>query len=301
MSTVFTGTIFSGLKKTLNKVIVDKTVRENLVMPRFMKEMTQNDHYEDDLQVGGPGLLTEKPEGQEMDTGTIKEGYTTRYIVRTYARKMIISQEAMEDNKYPEIIDAAKRLNRAAWKTVDIDAANVLVRGWNTAYTGGDALPLFNTSHTLPHGGTFSNTMATPVAPSRTAVITARSAVKKLPGLDSITEGYDLTKIVCPTEQWGVWEGIIYSDMSPDPGNYSEINVVKRSLNLELVTNQYWDNTTTNYCFLTDYHCPLVWRWKIKPVSSTWTENDNTVMKYGIRYRSTRGWSDPRAAYGVQA
>jgi hypothetical protein len=303
MSTVFSGTIANALKPTLEQVIDDPTdgYDKNAILHQWLHEMPMSDQWEDDLESGGPGLAAEKRVGTEMTTGTIREGYITRYLSRTFGLKLIVTEEAIEDNKYPKIIAAAKRNKRAMWKTIDIDATNILVRGWNTGYVGGDGQPLFSASHTLPHGGTFSNTMGTPVSPSRAGVIVATSAMRKLPGHDGITEGVEPKVILCPTEQWAVWEGLLRSRYAPEPGQFNEINVVNQSLDLRVVPNKYWNNTTTNWAILSDCEYPLNFRWRRKPKSNTWIDNGQTLMNYSITARWARGWSDPRAAYGVQA
>jgi hypothetical protein len=302
MSTTFTSTIANALKNTLEQIVDDKTdgYDKSAIMHQWLDEMPMADAWEEDLESGGPGLATEKPEGMEISTGSIREGYPTRYIARVFGQKLIVSEEALEDNKYPKIINAGRRLKRSIWKSIDIDATNILVRAWNTAYVGGDGQPLFSASHTLPHGGTFSNTMGTPIAPSRAAVIIATSAMRKLPGHDGITEGYEPKRVLCPTEQWAVWEGLTRSKFAPEPGQFNEINVVERQ-DLQVVPNKYWNNTTTNYAFQTDCEYGLNFRWRRKPRSRTWVENSQELMLYSITARWARGWSDPRAAYGVQA
>lgn len=302
MSTVFTGTIGNALKETLDEVVTDSHdgIEGKAVFSKWLEIKSMDDNYEDDLEVGGPGLASEKTEGATMATGTIREGYLTRYLARTFALKLIVTQEALEDNKYPRVIQAARRLKRAMWKTADIDATNVLVRAFNSAYVGGDGLSLANSSHTIPDGSTFSNTMATPLSPSRSAVIQARTAVRKWAGHDGQTEGYDLKKVVCPVDQWAVWDGLTLSPKAPEAGQFNEINVVNR-MNLEVVPNHHWQSTTTQYIYLTDCEYGLNFRWRVRPESSSWVENNATLMLYSIRARWARGWSDPRGAYCVDA
>jgi hypothetical protein len=303
MSLVFTSVIAHSLQETLNTIIDDDTdgVESSLLLAKYCKQQSMDGAYEDDLEMGGPGLAYEKPEGSEMGTGSIKEGPVTRYIARTFALKMLVTEEALEDKKYDKAINAARRLKRAMYKTADIDACNMLVRMFNPIYTGGDGQPLASASHTLPGGGTWSNIMATPMSPSRQAVIIATSAMRKFPGHDGITEGVEPKKIVCPTEQWAVWAGITRSTKAPEPGANNEINVVNSDLDLQVIPIKYWTNTTTNYAFITDAENGLSFRWRRKPRSRTWVDNDQELMKYGISSRWARGWSEPRAVYGVQA
>lgn len=300
---IFTSTIANSLKLTLNNIVDDDSdgYASKLIMRKYCEEMSMKDNYEDDLEMGGPGLASEKPEGSEIPLGTLREGYITRYNARTFALKLIITEEAIEDAKYDKVLMAARRLKRAMYKTIDIDAAAMLMRMFNTAYVGGDGVCLGSASHTLPHGGTWSNILATPFSPSRGAVIIATSQIRKYPGHDGITEGYEPKRVLCPTEQWATWRGIVGSTHAPEAGEFNEINVVNSDLGLEVVPVKYWTNSTTNWAIQTDAENGLNFRFRRQPRSRTWVDNDSEQMKYGISARWSRGWSDARSILGSNA
>jgi hypothetical protein len=300
--TVFSGNIGKSLKKTLDKIVDDSTdgVESNLMFPKYMEVSSMSDQWMDDQEYGGPGLVSRKPEGSELATGTIREGVTTRYTAETFGMKLIVTEEAIEDSKYDRVINAAKRLKRALYKTCEFEASNRLVRAFSASYPGADGVALVSTAHTLPHGGTFSNKMATAMSPSRAAVIVATTAIKKLPGHDGVVEGFMPKKVVCPVDQWAVWDGLTLSKNAPEAGQFNEINVVER-MNLEVVPVQYWDNTTTNYVFITDCENGLRFMWRRKPKGRSWVENSQEVMNYSCSARWATGWTDPRAVYGVEA
>jgi len=299
---VFESVIAHALKATLDEIIDDPTdgYEQKAIFPKWCDIGKMTDAYEDDLEMGGPGLASEVNEGQELPSGTIREGYLTRYIARKFGLKILVTDEAIEDNKYPEVIKAARRLKRALWKTADIDATNMLARAFNTAYVGGDGQPLCSSAHTLPNGGTFSNVMATPMSPSRAAFIIARSQVMKFPGHDGTIEGADIEAVLHPVEQWAVWEGLVKSSKAPEAGNFNEINVAYTH-DFKLIPIKYWVNTTTNYIFQTDVDNGLQFRWRRRPRSTSWNENATEVGLYGISARWARGWSDPRSVLGCQA
>lgn len=299
---VFTSTIANSLKETLEGIIDDPKdgLEAKAVFSKWMTVESMGDNYIDYLEMGGPGLIAEKSEGVEMSMGEITEGVLYRTYATTFAMKLVITEEAMEDGKYPEAIDLARRLKRAGWKTVDVETTYILIRGFDTNFPGGDGVPLWSASHPLPSGGTFSNLMAVPMSPSRAAVIVARAQAKKYPGHDGVTEGVMLEKVVHPVEQWGVWQGIVQSTHAPEPGNFNEINVVNK-MGLELVENQYWNTTTTNYAFLTDADKGICFHWRRRFRSRTWVDNDQEMMKHGISARWGRNWYDPRCTLGVQA
>ncbi len=302
MATIFTGTTFHTLKKTLNAIVTDDTdgLESKSIMRQFFEEESADENYVDDLEVAGPGLASERTEGAEIATGTIREGYLTRYLMRPFGLKLIVTEEAMEDNKYPEAYKLMRRLKRAMWKTVDIDGTLVLVRATDTNYVGGDGVPLASASHPLAGGGTYSNLMATPMTPSRAAYIVAKTAIRKLPSQDGITEGYMPKKVLCPVDQESVWQGILLSEKAPEAGQFNEINVAYRD-KIEIVANKYWNNTTTNWALQTDAEDGLKFFWRKKPTGVDWVENSQAIYLHAIKARWSRGWSNARALFFVNA
>jgi hypothetical protein len=299
---IFTSTVATNLLPILTDIIDDKSdgIEGGMVMKRYFEEKSMSKAYDIDLEMGGTGLASEKPEGSELAIGSIYEGKQTVYYARTFGLKFVITDEAKEDSQYPEVLKLARRGKRAMYKTVEYDAAAVLSRAWNASYVGGDGVSLVSASHTIPNGGTFSNNMATPMTPSRQAWGVARAQAQHLVGHDGLIEGYQIKKVLHPSEQYVVWQGICKSEYAPDPGIFNEINVVQRD-GLEPVEVKYWTSTTTNSIFVTDCEGGLTWKWRKRPFQKTWMDNDQGVEKFGFYARWVRLWSDARCVIGNQA
>ncbi len=292
-----TATAFRTLKATLEEVVTDDSdgYEKKAAYKGYCKVEGMEDNYEDDLENGGPGLATEKTEGQALDVGTLYEGYVTRYIARKFGLIMQITEELDEDGKYNgKYIDASRRLKRALFKTKEIDCAQMLNRAANTGYVGGDGLSLANSAHTIPGGGTFSNTLSTAFSPSRAAVIVMSQNIMLLPGHDGVTEGYMPTAIVHPVAQWGAWKGILGSDKVPESAN-NELNVAA-DMNLKQVPVPYWSASSTNWLMLTDAG-KLKLKIRRKAKGRTWYDEPTEVINFGVSERWARGWSDPRCIY----
>jgi len=299
MATVFTGNIYNLLKTTLDEIATDPTdgVESKAYFPKWMKIKTMSDQYEDDAEYAGPAYASSVSEGAELPTVSLYAGYTKRYIARKFGAKMLITEEVLEDNKYPEAIRAAGKLKAALWNSADLDATDILVNATSTSYPGGDGLPLASASHTLPAGGTWSNLMATAMSPSRAAMIIATSAIRKLPGHHGAYGHIMPERIVCPLEQWAMWDEILGSTGAPEAGEYNRINVVNRMGLKDTVAIPWWDNTTTNWAVITDCDMPLNFRWRRKPRSRSWVDNSHETMYYSISARWDCGYSDARCLY----
>lgn len=296
-TSVFTSTIASQLKDTLDGVLVDgEDGMDGSIWKEFVKEGNMPDNYLDDLEMGGPGLLSEKPEGAEIQPLAVNEGNLKRYNPRVMAGKLIITREAMDDGKYKEAIDMARFLRRSAALTVEYDWAVLLSRATNTSYPGGDNVPLASASHTLPAGGTFSNLLGTAAAPSRIAATNMIAQLQQYPGFDGLISPVRPKKLVCPVQQAGVWEQIFGSEKAPDAGNFAAINNLRtwKWGRPEVVPNPYWTATTTKWLMTTDAEKGFRHLWRKKPWTRTWVDNDHEVMKYSHQMRYAIGWTNAR-------
>lgn len=295
---ITTSAAFKTLKATLDKIVTDKSdgIEKRVYYTQYMKVETMSDNYVDDLENGGPGLATEKLEGQALDVGSLFEGYVTRYLARKFGLIMQITEELDEDGKYnDQYIDAARRLKRALHKSVEVDCGQIFNRAANSGYTGGDGLSLANSAHTIPGAGTFSNTLATPFSPSRAALIVVTQNLMSMPGHDGVIEGYKPTNVVCPPSLWGAWSGILGSNLVPESPN-NEINVVADMGLGKPIAIPYWTASTTNWGVLTDAG-DLKLKWRRKPKARTWYDEQTEVINHGVSARWARGWSDPRVFY----
>ncbi len=298
MSAMSTSLAYKTLKSTLDNIITDKTdnIEGSLVCTKYLQAESMEDNYVDDLENGGPGLATERTEGQALEVGTLYEGALTRYIARKFGLIMQITEELDEDGKYNDkYLDVARRLKRAVYKTLEIDSANILNRAANASYVGGDGVSLASASHTIPGGGTFSNTLGVALAPSRTAAISVIQNVMLLPGHDGVVEGYQVKAIVHPVAQWGAWKGILGTDRDPGTNN-NEINVV-HNMGIKQIPVPFWSASTTNWGVLTDAPNGLKLKWRRKPKSRTWYDEATEIINHGISARWSRGWSDARGFY----
>jgi hypothetical protein len=299
---ISSGQIFRLLKPTLRTVVTDEHdgVQSKVMFTKWCNVDDIGDAYVDDTELAGPGFASVKSEGAEMALGTVRQGFMKRYTPATYALKLNISKEAQEDNKYKEAVPLARMLKRSIWQTADMVATLMLIRAENTGYLGGDQVTLASNAHTMPHGGTFSNTMATPMSPSNQALIAARAAVGTLPGLNGIRSPLMAEKVLFPKEQESVWDILLGSAKSPEPGQFNAINIAYK-MNLTPVAIHHWTNTTTNWALTTDAENGLNFFWRVKPEGSTWMENDYTTIKFGIRARFDAGWTNARGLYFVGA
>lgn len=291
---------FRLTKKTVDSISTDDLSKFQVCIGagKLVTKEKMEDGYVEDLEIAGTTLLVEKPQGQPMATDDITLGGSVRYLPKTMAKKVSITEEAMEDGKYKEAIQAAKRLTASAYRTEDADFASIIINSTSTV-GGYDQLPLANSAHKLPNGSTTSNLLATYSSPSLAALILAKSQLGLMPGPNGLVQPLQAKLIVCPLIQEDVWKTLLGSEKVTG-SNFNDINIVK-SYGLKVLPIYHLDGaSTTQWGLKTDADEGFKLYYKRKITGTSWVDNDATVMHYGVSYRNAQGWSNWRCWFQGQ-
>ena len=288
---------WKAMKKTLDGITTEDLSKEQVCFGKnkLFEMEPMEDGYSDYVEVSGTTLLVEKDEGKTMavDPGIIMGG-TKRLIPRTMAKKVIISEEAMEDLKYKEIVNASERLQASAWKTQDIDGASVVLNCTSTLQ-GYDNLALVSTSHTLPGGGTESNYIALDsnsngitMTPSPQAIIQMRAKATLMKGPNGIIDSRELKGLTFPAIQIDLWD-IITGTKQAVGSNWNDINTVS-TYGLYKVPVKWYDAvSTTIWGGLTDAEDGFIALQKRKIRGRVWVDNDAETAMHSVSYRMAIG------------
>lgn len=123
----------------------------------FKKVATQRDLWQATAMHDLP-LLQQVNEGQDYSFEAPAQGASKTLRPVKYGLGVSISEEAAEDGKFDEIADLIKKLAKSARESQEIQAMNIFNNAF-TSTTTSDGVALVSASHTLPSGGTFSNTI----------------------------------------------------------------------------------------------------------------------------------------------
>ena len=211
--------------------------------------------YEESAYYAGLGLLPEKPEGEPIKYDDFIQGPTKRWVHKTQALGVRITEEMIEDSLYPDIptemSDMTKELGRSARETIEIlvhDAYN------GTTKTSGDGLAIFSDSHTKLGGGTWSN-LLTPAAD-----LSATSLRLAIQNFENTTDDRNKQQVQRPQtlmvstgDEWKARE-LLNSAYDPESAQ-NAVNPLQ-SRNLTLLVNPYL--TDTDAWFLMGEKNPLI-------------------------------------------
>ena len=204
--------LWPGVKKFFGKTYAEKP----MVCDMVFDPVSSTKAYEEYQEETGFGLAPQKPEGGGVSYDTDAQGYTSRLTNTVYGLGAKITREAIEDNQYESVAQKkSAKLARSMRQTKENVFANILNRGFNSSYTGGDGKELLASDHpTL--SGSQSNELAVAADLSEAAIedmLTLIRGFKDSRGLRIQAKGmklivppeleFDATRIISSTNQSG--------------------------------------------------------------------------------------------------
>lgn len=202
--------------------------------------------YEEAAYAAGLGLMAHKPEGESITYDEMIQGPTKRWIHKTYALGIKLTEELIEDALYPDIPtemrSLTEELGRSADETLTSLAWDMLNNGTATTYhTGADALALFSASHTSLGGDVWSNLLSPASDLSATAL---QTAIDNFETTKDDAGRYQVLKakyiIVNPSSAWKAKE-LLSSAYDPESAN-NAVNTIKER-NLQLIVSPFYTDT----------------------------------------------------------
>jgi hypothetical protein len=255
--------------------------------------------YVEDVMLAGFGAAPVKQEGVGVMYDSTSEVYTARYVFETIALAFAITEEAEEDSLYGSIGSRlSKALARSMAHTAAVKGANILNNGFDTNFPGGDAKPLFSTSH-LTSGGQAANMLTTAADLSETSLEDMLILISNMTDHKGIPIALQPVKLVIPTQLQFVARRILFSDGRVDSAN-NDLNAVKDMGLLQNGLTMDERLTDSDAWFIkTDATDGL--KHITRKAISRGIEGDfeSGNMRYKARERYVNGWSDWRGAFGT--
>jgi hypothetical protein len=298
MGAVNTGDIAKALQVGVNKWWgMGYDERTPLQIRMIFDDETSEKAYEEDVQLVGTGLFPTKAQGAAVSYDSIRQGFVKRYTALTYAMGIIFTHEMLADSQYDLGFKQARYLGFSARQTQETVGANVLNRGFNSSYTGGDGKELFATDHPNISGGTFRNELATAADFSHAAVEQA------FIDIDSFTDDRGLkiavkpVRFILPKELRFEAARVLKSELESGTAN-NDINAIRTEVGIPFEINNYLDDADA--WFIKTNVMDGMKRIVREAVGSPVRENDFDTrnLKFASFFRETYGWTDPRGAFG---
>ena len=301
MSTITTGNLPRLLQEGIHKIYGDAYKEREMLCYRIFDEKESMKAFEVDVQFEDFGLAAKKPEGQEIQFDTRRQGFTPKYINATIAKGFVVTEEALEDNLYDVALGDARALGKSMRVTKEIIHHNIINNGYNTNFVmpDGDGKPLFATDHFNgpTNNNTFSNRLATPSAFSEAAL------EDLLIQIDKAKDARDKPINLMPETLFGAsdlrfeFERVMGSVLQNDIAN----NAVNAVNSLGAVRNGWFTSvyltSPTGWYIKTDAESGLC---SFTRRAMSFGE-DNSFTTGNARFKASEryipGWTDPRGVY----
>ena len=260
---------------------------------------TSERSFEEETKLSGFSAAPVKNEGSAIQYDNAQEAWTTRYNHETIALGFSITEEAIEDNLYDSLSARyTKGLARAMAYTKQIKAAAVLNNGFSAQYVGGDAVPLFSTSHPLVNGGVNSNTPATQTDLNETSLEAAVIQIAAWTDERGLLIAAQPKKLIIPPALQFVATRLLETSLRVGTNN-NDINALKNNGSIPegYTINHYL--TDTNAWFLTTDVPNGLKHFVRTPLQNSMDGDfDTGNVRYKARERYSFGWSDPLGIFG---
>lgn len=298
---ITTGNIPRLLQEGLSKIFGNTYDKHPMEFDKIFDTFQSGKNYEVDAQLEGMGLAPEKPQGDEVSFDSMRQGFTPKYQHLTYAKGFIVTKEALQDELYGQLERKARALAFSMGQTKEVVAANILNRGFNSAFTmvDGDGKELLATDHSNgPSGGTYSNELATPADLSEASLEDLLIQIGQATDPRGLQIALQATRLIIPVNLQFEAQRILGSVLQNDTGN-NATNAVRDM-------NSVRDGFSVNH-YLTDTDA-----WFLKTNAPEGLKyytrqdvqfgEDNAFTSGNARFKADErysfGWSDPRGLYG---
>jgi len=202
--------------------------------------------FEEAAYGAGLGLYAHKPEGTPITYDDMVQGPTKRWVHKTYALGIKISEELIDDALYPDIPTDMRsltaELGASGEETMALLIWDMINNGNVTTYhTAADGLALFSASHSKIVGGTWANLLSPAADLSATSLQTCIDNFETTTSEEGRQQVIRATKlIVHPNNAWKAKE-LLNSAFDPESPN-NAVNTIKER-NLKLVVSPYLTDT----------------------------------------------------------
>jgi Mu-like prophage major head subunit gpT len=260
---------------------------------------TSERSFEEETKLSGFSAAPVKNEGTAIAYDNAQEAWTTRYNHETIALGFSITEEAIEDNLYDSLSARyTKGLARAMAYTKQVKAAAVLNNGFNSSYTGGDGVSLFNSAHPLVNGGTNANTPTTQVDLNETSLEAAVIQIAAWTDERGLLIAAKPKKLIIPPSLMFVAKRLLDTELRVATNN-NDINAIKQ---MGAIPEGYTVNhflTDPNAWFLTTDVPNGLKHFVRTPLQNSMDGDfDTGNVRYKSRERYSFGWSDPLGIWG---
>ena len=256
-------------------------------------------NYHEEPVLYGFGAAPQLPDGTPV---TYQQGgvlFLQRYVYKVYGLAFALTKVLVEDGDHIRLGQVyARHLAQSLVETKELLCANILNTAFNSAYPGGDGVPLISTAHPIVNG-TFSNQLATSANLSQTSLEQMLIQVRQ--AVDNNGKKIRLVPRQLVVAPGNIFQAEVLLKSVLRTGNANnDINPVK-SIGLLDEGAAVLSRLTSSTAWWVQTDAPegmkLMMRRRLEKTMEGDFETDS--MRYKATERYIPGFTDPRAMYGT--
>jgi hypothetical protein len=264
---------------------------------QFLNMKTTDSGWIDFATVSEYGLFSQKPELVNAEFDDVIQGPTARATVLTFAKRTLVSEEAIDDKRVPGIIEnQLPGILKSGRATQEILGHDLLNSAFTDVITP-DGQPLISASHVNLSGSAGDNLETGDLTQASLALaitkIKNQFNDRNLPIMQ-----VPMTLIVAPANEWAA--KVILGTPNAVTGGTSvsqpnDINPMAQQ-NLKLIVSPFLTDANA-WFLLADTHGL---NWYTRKAMSNWTTKDdvNMSMQIGAKFRVAQAATDWRGIVG---
>lgn len=276
----------------LREIFYEENSEPMSMMEQVFNMMTSDRFREQTTGISGLPLAALTPEAGPVTYEALLQAFDKTYTHSKYTLGWQISEEALDDDQDGPLRNASRALGRSMRTTRNTIAWNVFNFGFTSELTP-DGVSLFNASHPLLEGGTFSNTVSADL--DLTSLENAINTFADMRDHRGLLIEMEPSNLVFPSELRWVVREILGSPEKPTTANRS-INSVFDILNPIMV--KYLTNATDWFITTNPGEHALMFFTRQEATFQTDIDFDNGVAKAKSVQRHSQGASDWRGLFG---
>lgn len=288
---------FSGaFDLNVKQDLLDEYMAQPLHHTKIFNVRSSSRKSEKAAAFSGFGAMPEKKEGAKVTVDTAIQRYTYELTHKTYALAFKVTKEMEEDQDIPLVQRLIQSLGRSAAETINVTAANILNRAFNSSYTYGDGKELCATDHGTA-GGTEQNELTSAADLSNSSLDEARYTLQKTVDHRGKMLNITATKLIVAPEGLMVAEQIVGSEYEYNASNgalnknFFRGTLMPISIPFLTDADAWWIQADSGQHGLVYYN-----RVAYQPFS--YIEDETGSRVYGARMRFSVGAEDWRGIFG---
>lgn len=284
----------TSMLPALRSIVDDGYKQYSPQFPSIFNVLSSSRNLEQFTQVSGVSRFSQLNEGEAVRRDMAVQGFKSSFLHSRWGLSVPVTVDMVEDDKWDLIGKLHRDLGWSCSETQELDAVSTFNNGFSGSYLGPDSQPLFSASHPLyKAGGVQSNilSVAADLDMIPLQLMLVQFSLQKRPSGEFI-HAAPRSLVIHPSNLW-LAHALTRSTDDPTTADRS-INPLGGAPDGIPKPFSWRYLTDPDAWFLTSEpaRTGLVWFWRKRPYTKSWTDDDTEVGVTAMRYKKSHGWND---------